>query len=108
MSNPENVEPLLKRKTSQLTRELDRRITTNKKFGDNDLDQWLIKKLNPKEGEIILDVGCGTCNHIIKFAKLTKIDYSCTGFDISENSVKEAIKKSQENGVKIRDRKSVV
>lgn len=91
-----------KRETSQLTSELNTRIMTNTKFGDRDLDQWLIEELNPEEGETILDVGCGTGNHILKLAKLTKLDYSCVGFDASDSSINNAIKKEQDADVKVR------
>lgn len=91
-----------KRETSQITSDLNTRIRTNQLFGDNDLDQWLLKTLDPGPGETILDAGCGTGNHIIKFAARTRTDDSCTGFDVSQSSIQEAQRKAGENGVRVR------
>jgi ubiquinone/menaquinone biosynthesis C-methylase UbiE len=46
----------------------------------------------------ILDVGCGTGRHAIE---LTKRGYSVTGVDLSENQIKRAREKAQEEGLTI-------
>jgi len=91
-----------KRESSQITSDLDTRIRTNQAFGDNDLDQWLVSVLAPKQGERILDAGCGTGNHLIKLAKSAAGDYECVGFDLSEPSIAEARTKASSSGVEAR------
>ncbi|HPJ67718.1 MAG TPA: class I SAM-dependent methyltransferase [Desulfobacteraceae bacterium] len=50
--------------------------------------EWLIKKLlDPRPGERILDIGCGTGNHLIIFNKL---GLDLTGIDASPNMVDKA------------------
>lgn len=93
---------LSKRETSQVTTALDNRTSTNQRFGDKDLEEWLIEKLSPRKGEHILDVGCGTGSQLIKLAKFTETDYSCVGLDISESSITQAAKKAGESGVKVK------
>ena len=91
-----------KRESSQITSDLDTRIRTNQVFGDNDLDQWLVAKLAPKQDERILDAGCGTGNHLIKLANKTAVDNESVGFDLSEQSIVEARAKASAAGVKIK------
>ena len=46
----------------------------------------LIKKYKKPEGNLLLDVGCGTGMHI----KYFKDDFSCTGIDINSEMVEVA------------------
>jgi len=89
------------KETSQITSQLKTRISTNKKFGSVDLDEWLFEKLNIKKGYNVLDVGCGTGNHIIKIAKLFP-EGNYYGIDISNNSIRQAIEKSTQKNLKIK------
>jgi len=56
----------------------------------------IFRKYNVKE---ILDVGCGTANHIIY---LSKKGYRCYGLDASEQMLNIAIAKSRRENVKIK------
>ncbi|MBS3114535.1 class I SAM-dependent methyltransferase [Candidatus Woesearchaeota archaeon] len=89
-----------KKETSQITSQLNLRIQTNKKFGSIDLDEWLFKKLNIRKGYNVLDVGCGTANHIIKFAELFP-EGNYYGIDISKSSIIEARKKAEQRNLRI-------
>lgn len=91
---------LSEKNTSQITSHLMTRILTNKKFGTIDIDGWLFKKLSIKKGYNVLDVGCGTGNHIIKLAGLfPQVNYY--GIDISKNSILEAKESAAKKGLKI-------
>ena len=81
------------KETSQITYQLNTRIQTNKKFGSVDLDEWLFEKLNLRNGCNILDVGCGTGNHLLKLAGLFP-EGRYYGIDVSKNSIEEAKQKS--------------
>lgn len=87
----------MKKKTSQITTALNTRILTNNKFGNKDLDQWIIERLDIKQGENILDVCCGTGNHLMKFAAIAKA--KCIGIDISDTSIKQAREKNKDENV---------
>lgn len=88
------------KETSQITSQLSSRIQINKKFGSVDLDKWLFEKLDIKKGYNVLDVGCGTGNHIIRLAELfPKGNYY--GIDISKNSIIEAKENALQKNLKI-------
>ena len=87
--------------TSQITSQLKTRIDTNKKFGSIDLDEWLFERLSIKKGYNVLDVGCGTGNHIIKIAEAFP-EGNYYGIDISKDSIKDAIWKSTQKNLKIK------
>ena len=89
-----------KRETSQDTTQLKTRIDTNKKFGSVDLDEWLFERLGIKKGYNVLDVGCGTGNHIIKLAERFH-EGNYYGIDISSDSINTAIKNAAEKNLKI-------
>jgi len=96
----ENSDSQLKKETSQISSQLKNRTSTNKRFGSIDLDSWLFEKLQLKKGFNVLDVGCGRGNHIIKIAeKFSESNYY--GIDISEDSIKNAIKSAEEKNLKI-------
>ena len=89
------------RLTSQSTNELDCRIETNQTFGTANLSEWLLPKLHLSRGECLLDIGCGTGKLLIPFAKMTEIPNTCTGIDVSANSIDKAKKDAEREGVKI-------
>ena len=89
------------KETSQITSCLKTRIKTNKKFGIVDLDEWLLSKLDIKGGYNVLDVGCGTGDHLIKLAEFfPRSNYY--GIDVSESSIKHAREKVAQKNLKIK------
>lgn len=88
------------KETSQITSQLNSRIQTNKKFGSIDLDEWLLDKLNVKDGHNVLDVGCGTGNHIIRLVELFPSG-NYYGIDISKDSIIEAKRKAEEKKLNV-------
>ncbi|MDP7115614.1 MAG: class I SAM-dependent methyltransferase [Candidatus Woesearchaeota archaeon] len=90
------------KESSQLTEELDCRIQTNQSFGDANLTSWLIPKLNLKKEDNLFDLGCGTGNHLLSFAKEIQTEFACTGADLSGKSLKEAEENSKKQQLKIK------
>lgn len=88
------------KESSQITSQLKGRIDTNRKFGSVDLDEWLFEKLDIRKGSNILDVGCGTGNHLIKLAENFP-DGSYYGIDISKESINEAKRKAAQKNLGI-------
>ena len=86
--------------TSQITSQLKSRIEINKKFGTVDLDEWIFSKFDIKDSYAVLDLGCGTGNHIIKLAELFS-NANYYGIDISNSSIIEAKKKAEQKNLKI-------
>ena len=52
------------------SKNLQNRLSFNKKLGSKDLTQWLFKRYKTKKNEIILELGCGVGNHVLKQAKI--------------------------------------
>lgn len=68
------------------------------KFVDELETQAIMELLQPKPGERILDVGCGTGNYTIKLAKKGCI---VTGIDVSEEMLNVALNKCKELNLQI-------
>src|SRR3989338_4497410 len=90
-----------KKESSQITSQLNCRIGTNRKFGAADLDGWLLKKIGLKAGSSVLDVGCGTGNHLIDMAEIYPHG-NYYGIDISKNSIEEAKTKAIKKNLNIK------
>ena len=66
------------------------RETVNKKFGSNDLLQTLCEKLSLREHQIILDVGCGSGQHLKYFSQYIGNSENAIGLDFSLAAVLNA------------------
>lgn len=75
---------------------LNARVNINTQYGDNDLSAWLIKNLDLKEGERVLDVGCGDGTHLKMVASIVKRDNYCTGIDYDLDMVNRAKSQSKD------------
>ena len=71
------------------------RIGNNSKYGDNDLQSWLLEHLKVKENEHVLDIGCGNGTHLREVATRVKHDNYCSGIDYNESTIKLAKEESK-------------
>lgn len=75
---------------------LQNRINLNKKLGSKDLTDWLFQRYKVKKNDMILELGCGVGNHVIKQSKIIKkkglilaTDYSNKSLNTLNNSKKK-------------------
>jgi len=74
------------------------RIATHGQFAKYEVNDWILKNLNLKKGERILDVGCGSGKQLIPYAKIVGEKGLAFGVDLSEELLeesKEAAKKAK-------------
>ncbi|MCS4538598.1 MAG: methyltransferase domain-containing protein [Thaumarchaeota archaeon] len=74
------------------------RIATHGQFAKYEVNDWILKNLNLKKGERILDIGCGNGKQLIPYAKIVGDKGLAFGVDLSEElleELKEAAKKSK-------------
>jgi len=64
-------------------------------FTKNTVDEvdFLLEELELKDGDSVLDIGCGTCRHSIELAKR---GYSVTGLDLSAEMLAKAATKAED------------
>ena len=67
--------------------DLKMRLDLNKKYQSKDFQSWLRKRLAVKNGEQILDVGCGTGAQTIPMAEDAGIHGKVISLDISSDSI---------------------
>jgi len=77
------------------TENLINRFNINIQYGDNDLQSWVTKNLEAKEGERVLDIGCGDGTHLRSVASIVKKDNHCIGIDYDLGMVDKAITQSE-------------
>ncbi len=82
--------------------ELENRLKINRCYGTKDIRPWIIDLLKPTINEKILDVGCGSGEQVIPFAKETKNKSEIIGIDVSKKLLNLAKKEAEEKGVKIK------
>jgi len=74
-------------------KDLVSRINLIEKYGTNDFNQWLLKKLKLQQGEKVLDIGCGNGSQILAYSQVTN---NIVGIDLSESLLREAKKRIKE------------
>lgn len=89
----------LERETSRVTSSLENRISANSSFGSADLSTWLLERLPLESGTRLLDLGCGTANHLLRMAGAGAL---CTGVDVSSTSLAAAVHAAERAQVEIR------
>lgn len=80
---------------------LQTRIALNRQLGTRDFDGWVLKQLHPKQGECILDVGCGTGKFAIPCAQIVGDKGSIVGLDVSEESLAKLKAASEARALRI-------
>jgi len=77
------------------TNKLIQRIDSHKKFSKKDVNTWIFKKISLKDGEKLLDIGCGTGAQLLKLvttfpnSEIFGIDASDTSLEIIKNYCKK-------------------
>lgn len=77
------------------------RISNNTKYGDNNLQSWLLKNLQVRENEHVLDIGCGNGTHLCEVAAIVKKDNYCIGIDYDASTIEKAKAESKEFSPKV-------
>ena len=52
------------------SKKLQNRLNLNKKLGSKDLVKWLFDRYKIKKNDIILELGCGIGNHVLRHSKI--------------------------------------
>lgn len=79
---------------------LAKRLEINKAYASADFDAWLMERLDPRPGEDVLDVGCGTGAQTLPIARRVAPEGSVSAVDISADSV-AALKAAVEPGQRV-------
>lgn len=87
------------------TRALGIRIATHDQFSKYEVNDWILKNLNLKNGEKILDIGCGSGKRLIPYAKVVGKTGLAFGVDISEELLKKSEEAAKKAKVSVRVKK---
>jgi len=82
--------------------ELEKRLQTNRRFGEKNIRPWIIEFANLRLGEKILDVGCGSGEQVIPFSIETKNSGEIIGVDLSKELLEIARKQADSQGCEIK------
>jgi len=81
------------------------RITTHDRFGKYEVNDWILKNLDLKRGEKILDIGCGSGKQLIPYGKIVGKTGVAFGVDISEELLEGSEEAAKKAKVSIRVKK---
>ncbi len=84
------------------SRNLQNRLDINKKLGSKDLTEWLFKRYKIKKNDIILELGCGRGNHVVKESKIVGSKGLILATDLSKKSLNVLRKKVSSKNIKIK------
>ena len=79
------------------SKNLQNRLSLNKKLGTKDLTKWLFDRYKIKKKDIILELGCGIGSHVLKHAKIVGNEGLIVATDYSQKSLKILRKNSKKN-----------
>lgn len=91
---------LINVKTKELYKkrnELESRINLQSLYSSYNFDEWLINLIKPQKNDAVLDIGCGSGNHLLKLAPNIK---EGTGIDTSIDLLKSCEERKDNLGIK--------
>jgi ubiquinone/menaquinone biosynthesis C-methylase UbiE len=74
----------------ETTSDLLTRIDIHKKYGERDIDQWMLETLQVNKGDHILDVGCGSGKQCFVFYNALEGECEITGGDVNAELLAQA------------------
>ena len=84
------------------SKNLQNRLSINKKLGSKDLTKWLFSKYQINKNDRILELGCGVGDHVAKQSKIVGKKGFILATDYSKKSLKILKKNNKNNNVKIK------
>ncbi|MCD6356286.1 MAG: methyltransferase domain-containing protein [Anaerolineaceae bacterium] len=85
----------------ETTSDLISRINIHDKYGNRNIDDWMLETLDLKEGMRILDVACGSGKQCTSFYKYLNGNCEITGGDVSKELLEKAKQLREENNQQI-------
>ena len=82
----------------ETTSDLLKRIDIHKIYGGRDIDRWMLDLLTPKNGTVILDVGCGAGKQCFLYNQYTGGTASITGGDVNAELLLKARSENKKIG----------
>jgi ubiquinone/menaquinone biosynthesis C-methylase UbiE len=74
----------------ETTSDLLKRIDIHKQYGGRDIDRWMLDLLTPRNGDTILDVGCGAGKQCFLYHQYTGGTANITGGDVNAELLAKA------------------
>lgn len=86
----------------ETTNDLLKRIDIHSQYGSRNIDEWMLKVINLKQGMKILDVGCGAGKQCFSYHSHLAGQAEITGGDVNAELLSQAEKENQKQKTDIR------
>ena len=84
------------------SKKLQNRLNLNSKLGSKDLTKWLFERYKIKKNDVILELGCGIGNHVLKHSKIVEKNGLVLATDYSGKSLRVLKKKIKSKNIIIK------